>query len=252
MSAYEIRKRDGLDGSEPSGLLAVIPGGHGLNATLAVASRAGETVDVLEGDRYLVTYCGASPCWWLPGTHGGSMHQIGSHGTCHDCHKARLGYVHHLDYETELAVLAVEATADRVLSEQCEADGLTPGEYAESVAGLAVPADGDRSFAIGMHELGVNADGLAEFAVDMWDMTTWKVAVPVAEGAPRTARKLAEHLAYEATSRRCHHCNGLTGHSKRCYVTWRAEFDAEYPHLLAGSDPVPIDQNISTSTEQEN
>lgn len=34
---------------------------------------------------YIVSYCGASPFWWLPGTHGGGMHQIGSAGFCWTC-----------------------------------------------------------------------------------------------------------------------------------------------------------------------
>jgi hypothetical protein len=165
------------------------------------------------------------------------MHQIGSHGWCHDCHKGEYGepgYVHHLAYETELAVLTLEASDDRVLRRQCEADGLTPEQYAAGIAGRAVPLHGDESFVIAVHELGVNADGLAEFAVDMWDFTTWKVAVEVADGAPRAAGKLAEHLAYSALPKRCHDCKGTRGHAKDCSVTREREFLEKYPHLRTG------------------
>jgi hypothetical protein len=136
--------------------------------------------------------------------------------------------VHHLAYAVELEVLAAEARDDRVLREQCEADGLTPEQYAVSVAGRAVPLHGDTSFATDVHELGVNAEGLAEFAVDMWDMTTWKVAVPVAERAPATAGKLAEEHAYAAQPKRCYSCKGTRGHSRRCPETRYAELVAKY------------------------
>ena len=226
----ELRERDSLDGSGPSVPFPSLPGWD-LAQALRHAAASGCAVDVLEDGRYLVTYCAGSPYWWLPGTHGGGMHQIGSHGWCHDCHSCDLGYVHHLDYETELAVLALEARTDRVLGEQCEADGQTPEQYAQEIAGRAVPLDGDRSFVTAVHELGVNAGGLAEFAVDMWDMTTWKVAVPLEPGAPDRAWKIAEEMAVADTPRRCVHCHGRRGHSRRCPVTQQAELLEKYPYL---------------------
>jgi hypothetical protein len=223
---YELRTRDWEENDAPGELHMFQPrAGTDLAVALRLAGMCGDTVDVLEDGRYLVTYCGESPYWWPAGE---AMHQIGSHGWCPDCHKNWLGYVHHLDYAAELAVLAAEASSDAVLRGQCEADGQTPEQYAAEVAGRAVPSDGDMSFVIDVHELGVNAEGLAEFAVDMWDMTTWKVAVEVAPGAPRAAEKLAESLAWEATPKRCYSCNGRTGHSKRCPVTREAEYIAKY------------------------
>ena len=221
MTAYELRARQGLADSEPSVPCVFQPGaGAALADALRLADMRGlGWVDVHADGEYLVT---SRWYWWPPGQHGGHMHQIGSHGWCLTCHSGtadsprELGYVHHLDYEVELAVLAHEARTDRVLAEQCEADGQTPEQYAREVAGRAVPLDGDMSFVIDVHELGVNAAGLAEFAVDMWDMTTWKVAVELAAGAPHAAEKLAEELAYAAAPLRCWSCRGLRGHSKRC------------------------------------
>lgn len=238
----EIRERGTAgdpDGSGPS-LAFLIPASRlSLAEVLHISETAGRTVDVCDSGRYLVSYCGASPYWWIPGTHGGGMHQVSSHGWCHDCHKAGDGYVHHLGYDTELAVLANEARHDRVLAGQCEADQMTPEQYALEVAGRAVPLDGDCSFAIAVHELGVNADGLAEFAVDMWDMTTWKVAVPVSAGAPDAAVRLAEELAYAAAPKRCVHCKGRRGHSRSCPVTREREFLRKYPHLAGTDDLEP-------------
>lgn len=181
----EIRERDDDDGSGPSLPFMRVERELPLPEALNLASRLGETVDVMDDSRYLVSYCGASPYWWPPGEHGGGMHQIGSHGWCHTCHGDDLGYVHHLDYETELAVLECEATHDRVLREQCEADSLTPAQYAAGIAGRAVPHRGDGSFARGIRDLGSDlAAGTATFAVEMWDMTTWRVTVPLGENAP--------------------------------------------------------------------
>lgn len=230
MNSFQLRARGSL---KPPRLILALASDIPLAEVARTASRLGQmapTVDIMHGESYLVSYCGGSPYWWPA---GGEMHQVGSHGWCHDCHKAGLGYVHHLDYDAELAVLAAEAREDPVLREQCEADGLTPEQYAAGVAGRAVPLDGDYSFAIAVHELGVNADGLAEFAVDMWDMTTWKVAVPVAEGAPGTAERKAEELALAAQPARCYSCKGRDGqHSRRCQVTRWAEFEARYGKLL--------------------
>jgi hypothetical protein len=225
MTTFELRARDDGEDDGYSRLWCQPEPGTGLAVALRVAEMPGTGwVDVLADGEYLVT----SGWYWWPRGGDGSMHQIGSHGWCHDCHKAGLGYVHHLAYETELAVLAHEARTDSVLAGQCEADGLTPEAYAAEVAGRAVPLHGDMSFVTDVHELGVNAGGLAEFAVDMWDMTTWKVAVPVADGAPGAAEKLAEELAYAATPERCWSCKGRRGHSKRCPETRWAEHIAKY------------------------
>ena len=178
MSAYEIRERERGDGSGPSLPFLVPDVRLSLAEVLHLAEQCGRTVDVTDGGSYAYGttvsptctavdasghsvsctgsvsggdtdgYCGASPYWWLPGEHGGGMHQVSSHGWCHDCHKAGQGYMHHLAYEDELAVLANEARHDRVLREQCEADGQTPEQYAAEVAGRAVPLDGDYSFAV--------------------------------------------------------------------------------------------------------
>lgn len=228
MTVYEVRERGGLDGSKPSVPCMFQPRAGAALADVLRLADAHELgmgqVDVLADGEYLVT---AGWYWWPPGEHGGGMHRIGSHGWCHDCHKGGLGYVHHLAEDVERAVLAHEARTDHVLAEQCEADGQTPEQYAREVAGRAVPLDGDMSFVTDVHELGVNAAGLAEFAVDMWDMTTWKVAVELAPGAPEAAEKLAEKLAWAATPRRCWSCSGLRGHSKRCPHVRDAEIMAE-------------------------
>lgn len=231
--SLELRDRDLLDGKGPLLFAAPAPGTP-LAEAMRLAETAGRTLDVYQDGRYLVTWSGASPYWWPPSAGGGdyeSMHQIGSHGWCHDCHKNDRGYVHHLDYETELAVLTSIARHDRVLRGQCEADGLTPEQYADEIAGRAVPLDGDMSFVTAVHELGVNADGLAEFAVDMWDLTTWKIAVPVAPGAPDTAAELAEELAFARTPKRCVHCHGAKGHSRNCMVAQDREFLKQHPEL---------------------
>jgi hypothetical protein len=228
MTTFELRTREGLDDSEPSlPYMYQAREGASLADVLRLAAKpvTGDWLDVHADGEYLVT---SGWYWWLPGEHGGGMHQIGSHGWCHTCHSEGLGYVHHLAYDVELAVLAHEARTDHVLHDQCEADGLTPEQYAAEIAGRAVALDGDMSFVTDVHELGVNAAGQAEFAVDMWDMTTWKVAVEVAPGAPHAAEKLAERLAYEATPKRCWSCKGRHGHSKRCPETRWAEFEAKY------------------------
>jgi hypothetical protein len=247
MGVYEIRERERGDGSEPSLPFLVPDARLSLAEVLHLAEKCGQTVDVTDGGRYLVTYCGASPYWWLPGEHGGGMHQVGSHGWCHDCHKAGEGYVHHLAYEDEMAVLANEARHDRVLREQCEADGQTPEQYAAEVAGRAVPLDGDCSFAVDVHELGADLNaGLAWFAIDMWDMTTWKVAVPIADGAPEAAERLAEKTAYDAQPKRCHDCRGRRGHSKRCGAAEHERFMAS-PEC--GQDPCPHEPQCRTFRE---
>jgi hypothetical protein len=229
VTTYELRARS-LDDADGYPRLWFQPEpGEGLARCLQLADSAASWVDVLADGRYLVT----SGWYWWPrdGKGDDGMHQIGSHGWCHDCHGDGLGYVHHLDYDVELAVLAHEARTDRVLRRQCEADGLTPEAYAAGVAGRAVPLHGDHSFVIDVHELGVSAAGLAEFAVDMWDMTTWKVAVGLAPGAPLAAEKLAERLAWEAGPKRCYDCKGHRGHARDCSVVRTAELVAKYGPL---------------------
>jgi hypothetical protein len=228
MPHYSLHRHDNDDPP----LAYDVRAGATLGDVLGLAAMSG-TVDVYDGDRYLVSYCGESPYWYDA---DGIMHQIGSRGWCHDCHGARLGYVHHLDYEVELAILAHEAEDDRTLARQCEADGMTPAQYADSVAGRAVPLDGDHSFEIGVHELGADADGLAVFAVDMWDMTTWRVRVEIAEGAPERAAKLAESLAYHAQPKRCWDCRGRRGHAGDCSWTRTRELLLRHPDSALPGD----------------
>ncbi len=236
---YEIRHRD----PNETPLAYEVREGAELADVLGLASQTG-TVDVYADGAYLVSYCGRGPYWW-PEDDGG-MHQVGSHGWCHDCHRSGLGYVHHLDYATEVQVLAVEYADDQVARERCEADGLTPLEYAVTLAGRAVPAHGDYSFAVGIRELGVNAAGLAAFAVDMWDMTTWLVAVELAEGAPDTALRLAEERAHAAAPKRCYDCHGATGHSKRCHVTRDREFYEKYPEIAAKMSKIRAEREAAS------
>jgi hypothetical protein len=241
----EIRERDNDDGSGPS-LPFIVPASRlSLIEVLHFASKLGETVDVMDGDRYLVSYCGASPYWWPPGEHGGGMHQIGSHGWCHECHKADRGYVHHMDYAIELAVLECEARDDRVLREMCEADGLTPAQYAAEVAGRAVPHRGDGSFVRDVQTIGTDMVAMtADFAVEMWDMTTWRVTVPLGENAPAAASRLAEQRAYAREPRQCTHCHGTRGHSSTCSVTKDYADAAKYPEIYAEfpvHDPLKAD-----------
>jgi hypothetical protein len=240
MGILEIRERAGDypgDGPWPS-LPYIVPAARlGLVAVLRLASKLGRTVDVMDGEDYLVTYCGGTPEWWLPGTAGGDAHRLSSLGWCHECLDEGRGYTHHLNYAIEVAVLSVEAADDSVLREMCEADGLSPLEYAMEVAGRAVPKDWDRSRAVEVHSLGSDmAAGTATFAVDMKDMTTWRVTVPMTAGAPAAAIELAEQLAHDAQPKRCYDCKGLTGHSKRCSVTRDREFAEKYPELCAGEE----------------
>jgi hypothetical protein len=237
MGILEIRERasdyDG-DGPWPS-LPYIVPASRlGLVAVLQLASKLGRTVDVMDGEDYIVTYCGGTPEWWLPGGHGGSAHRLSSLGWCHECLDEGRGYVHHLNYAIEVAVLSVEAADDSVLREMCEADGLSPLEYAMEVAGRAVPKDWDRSRAVEVHSLGSDSEaGTATFVVDMKDMTCWRVTVPMAAGAPAAAIELAEQLAHDALPPRCHQCRGTRGHSERCGVTKDRKMAAEYPELFA-------------------
>lgn len=38
-----------------------------------------------EDRAYIVSYLGGTQYWWLPGTHGGGLHQVGSAGFCWTC-----------------------------------------------------------------------------------------------------------------------------------------------------------------------
>lgn len=141
--ALELRDRDKGDGSGESLPFLLVMREMPLPDILNLASQLHRTIDVVADGVYLVTYCGGSPYWWLPGTHGGGMHQIGSRGWCHDCRREGLGFVHHLPRDVEVAVLTCEATYDRVLRQQCESDGQTPAEYAQEVAGGGLPLAGE-------------------------------------------------------------------------------------------------------------
>jgi hypothetical protein len=132
MTSYQLRKR-----GEANLFLGVGPDVT-LSETLHVArTMSGElctSIDVLDSERYLVTYCGGSPYWWLPGTHGGGMHQISSRGWCHDCRnrdEVPEEHVHHLARDVEVAVLTCEGTHDPVFRERLKKAGLTAKEHAE-------------------------------------------------------------------------------------------------------------------------
>jgi len=232
---YQIRKSQRGYDPEPPGLLTyTLSSAATLADVLGLASHAHETVDVMDGDRYLVTYCGESPYWVEA---DGPMHQIGSHGWCHDCHKDGLGYMHHLNYETELAALTVEARDDRTLARMCEADGLTPEQYAVSVAGRAVALEGDCSFAIDVAHLATDVDAsTATFAVTMWDQTCWRVTVPIGEGTENAAIELAEQTAHRAQPKRCYDCKGHTGHARDCGWARTRELLRKYPQVALPGD----------------
>jgi hypothetical protein len=136
-ATYHLCERDSLDGSGTALPFLRVEREMPLPEVLHVASMLGRSIDVMADDTYVVSYCGASPYWWLPGTHGGGMHQISSRGWCHDCD----GYVHHLAREIEVAVLTCEARYDHVFRQRLEKRGQTPEEYAEEMAGNAVPLE---------------------------------------------------------------------------------------------------------------
>lgn len=145
MTGYQLRKRGGLDGegdslpflrTEPDMALP-----EALHVTSAMSGILCTSIDVMDGDRYLVTYCGGGPCWWLPGTHGGGMHQISSGGWCHDCFREGAGHVHHLTRDIEVAVLTSEALDDPVLRQRLKKRGRTAEQYAEETAGNALPLE---------------------------------------------------------------------------------------------------------------
>jgi hypothetical protein len=233
VTAYCLRERDA---DTEQDLPFLVAEDASLAEALELARLLRRTVSVYRNGEYLVSYCGGSPYWWAPGE---LMHQVSRHGWCHDCHSDRLGYVHHLAEEIELEVLAAEAREDQVLRRECEANGLSPEQYAQSVAGRAVPLDGDHSFVIGVRELGPDADPLTRgglvtwFAVDMWDMTTRKIRVDPLDRIEGTmaehAARRAEEIAYAAQPERCYDCKGRDGrHASDCAETRVREFTEKY------------------------
>lgn len=215
-----------------------------LDQALELARLSKRSVHVYRDGEYLVSYCGGGPYFWPA---EGDMHQIGGHGWCHDCHSAGLGYVHHLADDTELAVLAAEGREDPVLRKRLRGDGLTAEQWALSIAGRAVPNEGDESFATDVHELGPGADGLAWFAIDMWNMTTWRIGVPIAPGAPEQAERQAEQAAYGLFGvKRCIDCGGSNGrHAEDCKGV---ELEHYWAELMAGD--LVTDEDIA-ALEQE-
>jgi hypothetical protein len=272
VSRYEIRDRDGqgnLDGSAPSRPFMAMADGLSLVDVLRVAVRLGRTVDVWADDRYVVSYCGGCPSWWLPGTTGAHMHQMSSLGWCNDCLDELEVYVHHLSLADEIAVLTETALTDKVLRRQVEADGQTAAEYAVEVAGQAVAKDGYDCLAVFIRPGGtfLGPQGLMrQFEVRMKDArTVLRVAVPYDPRPEQymscsrdlyAARDLAEQLAYDRPGRapagRCHDCRGTKGHARDCSVTREREFLAKYPHLAAGLiDNHPHPERLALASDEE-
>ena len=248
---WEIRDRDygGGDGSEESEAWLTPASRLSLVQVLLIAVKLRTTVDIMDGDRYIVSYCGAEPYWWQPGTHGGEMHQVSSLGWCNTCLDEHGFYVHHLGVYDEIAVLTETAITDRVLRRQVEADGETAARYAERVAGRRIPKwdDGLRAVLITKGGTFLGPQGLMrQFTVTMRDNSKHRVAVPY-DNRPEdylsgsrdlyAARDLAERLAYDRIRDRkpCSDCRGTRGHAKDCYVTKDAEFEAKYGELLRSS-----------------
>lgn len=79
-TAYELRERAGLgDGESSLPFLRVereMPLPDLLHLADILSGKLCASLDVTQDGAYLVTCCGGSPYWWLPGTHGGGMHQI--------------------------------------------------------------------------------------------------------------------------------------------------------------------------------
>ncbi|GAA2861361.1 hypothetical protein [Nonomuraea rubra] len=138
---YQLRERTGLGGDGGALPFLRVEREMSLPDVLHVASMLGRSIDVMADDVYVVSYCGASPYWWLPGTHGGGMHQISSRGWCWDCLKRENAYVHHLPRDVEVAVLTCEATHDPVFRKRLAEAGQTAEEYAQMTAGNALPMD---------------------------------------------------------------------------------------------------------------
>lgn len=142
MADYQLRKRLGLADDEGSAPFVHPAKELTLPYVLKMASvltKLGERIDVLDGETYLVSYIGASPYWWLPGTHGGDLHQISSRGWCFSCDREGKEYVHHLPRAVEVAVLTAEGEQDHVFRERLDKVGLTAEQYAERTAGNKVP-----------------------------------------------------------------------------------------------------------------
>ncbi len=94
---YEVRSHSSADLNDPPAKLlaraTTEPGEESAwEMACSVAEPASGGADifrVVAGERedYIVSYLGGSPHWWLPGTHGGGIHQIGSGGFCWSCFK---------------------------------------------------------------------------------------------------------------------------------------------------------------------
>jgi hypothetical protein len=138
---YRLCERGGLGGGEGSLPFLHLEQEMALPEVLNLASvlsgNLGGGIDVMDGDTYLVSYCGGSPYWWLPGTHG----EISSRGWCHDCCKEGDDFVHHLAREVEVGVLTREALHDPVFRKRLAERGQTAEEYAQMVAGNALPLE---------------------------------------------------------------------------------------------------------------
>jgi hypothetical protein len=247
---WEIRERDDGDGSGPSGPFIVPASRLSLVQVLLVAVKLGRTVDIMDGDRYIVSYCGAEPYWWKPGETGAEMHQVSSLGWCNTCLDEYGFYAHHLGVYDEIAVLTETAITDRVLRRQVEADGQTAEQYAGSVAGKRIPKwdDGLRAVLITRGGTFLGPQGLMrQFTVMMRDRSKHLVAVPYDNRSQEymsgsrdlyAARDLAERLAYDRIRDRkpCYDCRGTRGHAHDCHVTRDAEFEAKYGELLRSGD----------------
>lgn len=253
MRTYEIRDRSGLDnldGSGPSRAYMYLAEMTLVDA-LCVAQGLGRTVDVMDGPDYVITYSGACPVWWLPGTTGADSHDLSSLGWCHTCLDERGLYIHHLPLDYELAVLTETATTDRVLRRQIEADGQTARQYAEATAGQAIAKDGYDTLAVRVVAGGAfwgPAGLMRQYTVHMKDArTVVRVAVPYDNrpaqytGGARgfwAARDLAEQQAHDRPGRprRCYDCHGTKGHASDCSWTRTREQLLEYPELILPGD----------------
>lgn len=146
-TVFEIRLRGGGHGIEPSEPYLTLPDLHEALTIASILSGARcQTLDVLDSGRYVVTYCGASPHWWLPGTLGGGMHQISSHGWCHDCRNGEYvprvaENVFHLSEADQVAVFTVEGERDRVLRKRLYDQHITAGEHARLMLAAREPHD---------------------------------------------------------------------------------------------------------------
>jgi hypothetical protein len=232
--SYELRQR-GYDEEETSLPLMFPAERLGLIDVLRLADKLGSRTEVWENGAYVIS---AGNIWNPP---GGPYHQLSSHGWCHDCRDEGLGYVHHLSLVYEHAALAAEAMDDQVARRMCEADGLTPAQYADQFAGKDVPLWDDQLYAVWADPYALPAsNGLQAWRVTMKDGSAWLVTVPAdhKDGAGHEALRIAEEWAFAADTRpkRCYDCKGTRGHASDCSVTREREFLAKYPHLAACHD----------------